>query len=330
MIISRAPLRISLFGGGSDLPSYTNIAQGAVLNFSIDKYVYIVLHQNFLENIQLKYSQTENVADVSQIKHPIFRETLTLLGLKDSVEIGSFADVPASGTGLGSSSAFTVALIRAIHEYQGVFSTKPEIASLACKIEIDKCKDPIGRQDQWASALGGVNKLGFSGDKVDYESIKIGGNQTESFSKRMLLFHIGGSRDSHKILKQQGESISKNSPNFKTLTKMVELVDIAKSSLENSDIDHVGQLLDETWHLKKSINVGISGTEIDEIYEIAKSNGALGGKLLGAGGAGFMLFISRIGHEDQLINALRSFRYVPFNIENKGVEIVFSKGGKTV
>jgi D-glycero-alpha-D-manno-heptose-7-phosphate kinase len=327
MIISRAPLRISLFGGGSDLPSYTNIAKGAVLNFSIDKYVYVVLHQNFFENIQLKYSQSENVENAKLIKHPIFRETLLLLGLNDSVEIGSFADVPASGTGLGSSSAFTVALIRAIHEYQGIVSTKSEIATLACEVEIGRCKDPIGRQDQWASALGGINKIEFLKDKVAFNSIEISANHKETFSKRMFLFYIGGSRESHKILKQQGESIKEGSITFKTLTKMVNLVDVAKGSIENGDFDHLGELLEETWRLKKSINDAISGNEIDDIYEIAKRNGAIGGKLLGAGGAGFMLFIPKTGFEDQLRKALHNFRYLPFDIENNGVEIVFSKGG---
>jgi D-glycero-alpha-D-manno-heptose-7-phosphate kinase len=326
MIISRAPLRISLFGGGSDLPSYSNIAKGAVLNFSINKYVYIALHQNFLENIQLKYSQSENVKEASEIKHPIFRETLLMLGLNDSVEIGSFADVPASGTGLGSSSAFTVALIRAIHEYQGIVSTKAEIATMACEIEINRCKDPIGRQDQWASALGGINKIEFIKDKVEFQPIKLNALQAESLSKRLYLFHVGGTRDSHKILKQQGVSIRENSSTFKTLTRMVELVEVAKTSIEESEYDYLGELLDETWKLKKSINKEISGNQIDEIYEIAKRNGAIGGKLLGAGGAGFMLFIPKSDSEERLLKALQNFRHVPFKIENNGVEIVFSKG----
>jgi D-glycero-alpha-D-manno-heptose-7-phosphate kinase len=205
-------------------------------------------------------------------------------------------------------------------------STKPEIANIACEIEINRCKDPIGRQDQWASALGGINKIEFLKDKVEFQPIELNAIQMESFSKRMYLFHVGGTRDSHKILKQQGASIRDDSSTFKTLTRMVNLVDVAKSSIEQNDFDNLGELLDETWRLKKSINPGISGNQIDEIYEIAKSNGAIGGKLLGAGGAGFMLFIPKIGSEDQLLKALQDFRHVPFSIEHNGVEIVFSRG----
>lgn len=325
MIISRAPLRISLFGGGSDLPSFSNIRPGAVISFSINKYVYIVLHPNFFGQIQLKYSKSELVENPEQIVHPIFRETLLMLGMNQPVEIGSFADVPATGTGLGASSSFTVALIKAVSIFQGAKLTKEAIASMACEIEINRCKDPIGKQDQWASALGGINRIIFNRDEVTSSKITLTENQITVFQSRMLLFFIGGTRNAHEILRAQADAVRTNLAKFEILTKMVEHVEIAEKALKKSDYSQVGELLNETWCLKKSLTPAISNSRIDDIYSIAMKNGALGGKLLGAGGAGFMLFIAKEGMELNLLNALSFLQHIPFQIDHAGSEIIFSE-----
>lgn len=325
VIISRAPLRISLFGGGSDLPSYSNLQPGAVLSFSINKYVYIVLHPNFLGQIQLKYSKSELVNEPSQIAHPIFRETLLMLNMNQPLEIGSFADVPATGTGLGASSSFTVALIKAVSTFQGVLLSKEEIARIACEIEIDKCNDPIGMQDQWASSMGGINRFVFDRHLVNVNQINLEKGQLASFQNTMMLFYVGGERNAHKILASQAEAIRTNLVAFKALSKMVEIVDIAEVALRNSEYSILGELLNESWHIKKSLTPAISNARIDEIYRIAIQNGASGGKLLGAGGAGFMIFIVKEGMQGNLLDALKFLRHIPFQIEHKGAEIIFSE-----
>lgn len=326
MIVSRAPLRVSLFGGGSDLPGYSNKNIGAVLNFTINKYVYIAIHRNFQNVIQLKYSQSETVSNPEKIVHPIFRETFLMLGMKDAVEIGSFADVPASGSGLGSSSAFTAALIKAIRQFQNIEISSAEVAQIACEIEINRCKDPIGRQDQWASANGGINIFEFYKDKVTKIPLDISAQGMENFSERFLLFYIGGTRNSHQILREQNNLLTQNSATFRRMAKMVELVYESRTLIVNADYDQLGILLDEAWKLKRAISSGISDSKIDSIYEKAKLNGAIGGKLLGAGGAGFMIFIPKKGYEQQLISALKDYRHVPFEIDKFGAKIVYSEG----
>ena len=287
--------------------------------------MYIVLHPNFIGKIQLKYSKSELVDKPSEILHPIFRETLLMLNMNQPVEIGSFADVPATGTGLGASSSFTVALIKAVSVFQGVLLSKDEIARMACEIEIDKCNDPIGMQDQWASSLGGINRIVFDRQQVSSNQINLEDAHLAAFQKRMMLFYVGGERNAHEILASQAEAIRTSKVKFEALTKMVEIVEIAEIALKNSEYSALGDLLNETWQIKKSLTPAISNPRIDEIYRIALQNGAIGGKLLGAGGAGFMIFIVKEGMQLNLLDALKVLRHIPFQIEHAGAEVIFSE-----
>lgn len=320
MIITRTPFRISFAGGGSDLPSFYRRHTGAVLSTAIDKYMYIVLHPFFQKDkIQLKYSKNELVGDVNDIRHPIFREVLKEYGLS-GIDINSIADVP-SGTGLGSSSSFTVGLLNAVRAYLGKASGAGALGAMACDVEINKVGSPIGKQDQYAAAYGGLNLITFHGDEsVVVERIIMNRAKKKELERNLFMFYLGGKHSANEILKRQQEAIS-NDDKFEVQKKMVQLAYDLKDRLENNDIDAMGTILHEGWLMKKSLTNGITSDVIDTLYNKGIKAGATGGKLLGAGGAGFMLFYcpgSR--HEDFLVNMCGESE-MKFNFDDQGSKI---------
>lgn len=288
MLIAQGPLRVSLFGGGSDLPAFLEHHDGAVLSFAIDRRIFIVGHPfTHREGIVLKYSKNEDVENAIELQHPIAREILHRYNIND-IDIAVMADVPA-GTGLGSSSSFTVAFLAFVRHLCNIPSTPVDLAREACEVEIEILKEPIGYQDQWASALGGVNVLRFQGKEVEVESIGVDAVSLQNLQQNLYLVPIGKPRSASDLLAKQGKSIQPGSSTQKVTQKMVGLVDQGKAALIH-DIDAIGPLLDEAWALKRSLASAISNPEIDAAYELGLKSGATGGKLLGAGGSGYLAF----------------------------------------
>ena len=289
MIISRTPFRISFAGGGSDLPSFYRKEAGAVLSTSIDKYMYIAIHPFFDERkIQLKYSKTELVDRIDDINHPIFREVLKMYNLT-GVDLNSIADIP-SGTGLGSSSSFTVGLLNAVRTYLGKATSGEKLGALACDVELNKVGSPIGKQDQYAAACGGLNFITFYGDEtVNVEKIIMQPEKKKELDENLIMVFVGGEHSANAILKRQAEAIGEQKK-FDTQKAMVRLAYELRTCLEKNLLDDFGRILHEGWLMKKSLASGISTGIVDELYERGIQAGALGGKLLGAGGAGFILF----------------------------------------
>lgn len=277
-------------GGGSDLPNFYEKDFGEVISCSINQYIYLVLNKPFNNEIRLSYSKTEIVKSRSEILHPLFREALLEVGPSDNIEIGSFADVPDTGTGLGSSSSFTVALIAGLKEFQDQKISPKEIAALACKVELNRCKDPIGKQDQFASALGGLNKFRFNPDgSVLVSKQAISSENLILLQNSLYLIHLGFARSSNDILRTQNELLETNPKVFENVKRIRNLVDDMLFALNSLDIKIIGELLEESWEIKKQLSAGISNKQIDEIFFLLKSWGSSGGKLLGAGGGGFLL-----------------------------------------
>ena len=322
MIISRTPFRISFAGGGSDLPSFYRREIGAVLSTSIDKYMYIAIHPFFDKRmIQLKYSKTELVEDINDIHHPIFREVLKMYNLK-GVDLNSIADIP-SGTGLGSSSAFTVGLLNAVRAYIGKATSGEKLGQLACDIEIDKVGSPIGKQDQYAAACGGLNFITFYGDEtVNVEKIIKNSDEKKKLEDNLMMVFVGGEHSANAILKKQAVAIS-DSKKFETQKQMVRLAYQLRSSLENNQLDDFGYILHEGWLMKKTLTSGISTEIVDEIYDKGIRSGALGGKLLGAGGAGFILFYCPKERQDDFRTQMGNMDEMCFHFDDFGSKIIY-------
>lgn len=322
MIISRTPFRISFAGGGSDLPAYYRREPGAVLSTTIDKYMYVAIHPFFDKHkIQLKYSKTELVGSVDEIRHPLFREVLRMYGLQ-GVDLNSIADIPA-GTGLGSSSAFTVGLLHAVRTYLGKATSGEKLGELACDLEINRVGSPIGKQDQYAVAVGGLNMMTFYGDEtVDVKKIIMPPGKKRELEENLFLYYVGGEHDANDILRKQQSEISQEAK-FRTQRSMVELVSRLKESLENGLVDDMGPLLHEGWLLKKSLTRGISNAGIDDLYECGMRAGATGGKLLGAGGAGFLLFYCPAERREAFKIRMQGFSEMPFRFDNYGSKIIY-------
>ncbi len=321
MIITRAPFRVSFCGGGSDLPSFYEKYGGCVLSTTIRKYMYLTLHNYFYKDqIVLKYSQTETVKSYEDIQHKYFRECLRSMDIT-GVEISSAADIPA-GTGLGSSSSFTVALLQLLYTYKGEFISKYKLAKDACDLEINKLKEPIGKQDQFAAAFGGLNYYEFLPNGfVNVEPIIMEARSYKKLEKRLMMFYLGGTHSASIILKEQSENM-KNIDKAKIQCQMCKLTRILRDELQKNNIDTLGELLNENWELKKSLAKNISNTLIDGVYESAIKAGATGGKLLGAGGQGFMLFYVPEGRQEAVEKSLADFRKMDFEMDNSGASII--------
>jgi D-glycero-alpha-D-manno-heptose-7-phosphate kinase len=291
MIIVRSPLRITLGGGGTDLPSYYREHEGFLVAAAIDRYVYITIHQTFQSGFIIKYSQLERVERREDIHHPIVREALALTGVTDKVEITSMADIPA-GTGLGSSGSFTTALLRALHAHQKTIISTQDLAEQACHIEIERLREPIGKQDQFIAAYGGVTCFRFNtSDTVEVWPAAVSAETLYNLEDGLVMFFTGTSRSASAILKDQDDrSKSKESAIIDNLHYVKDLGLRSLKALESGDLRKFGALMDEHWHHKKKRSGAMSNPEIDKWYELAMRNGALGGKLIGAGGGGFLLF----------------------------------------
>lgn len=321
MIITRAPFRVSFCGGGSDLPSFYEKYGGCVLSTTIRKYMYLTLHNYFhKDQIRLKYSKTETVKSYDEIEHKYFKQCLMDFGIM-GVEISSMADIPA-GTGLGSSSSFTVALLHLLHTYNGKYVSKYKLAKDSCKLEIEKLGEPIGKQDQFAAAFGGLKFYEFqSNGFVNVEPIIMDSQSYKTLENNILMFYLGGIHSASAILKEQSQNV-KTVDKAKVQKRMCELTRILKEELQRNNVDAMGELLHENWMLKKELASRISNHLIDETYEKAMNAGALGGKLLGAGGAGFMIFYVKPEMQKKVRTALSHLRNMDFEMDNSGASIV--------
>lgn len=324
MIISRSPLRISLGGGGTDLPSYYHEQEGFLISAAIDKYVYITLHKTFKKEIILKYSKMENVKDAEKIKHPIFREAIKMLGMEDyPMEICSMADIPG-GTGLGSSSTFTTALLKALHTAKGDIVSTRTLAEEACEIEINRLNQPIGKQDQYISAYGGITCMTFQkNDYVWVEPLKISRETFYNLEDNLVLFFTGFTHTAGNILKQQDvASKEKDKKMIENLNFIKDLGIQSRKAFEDGDLDTFADIMNVHWEHKKKRSGEMSNSQIDEWYETARKNGALGGKLIGAGGGGFLMFYAQ--DKRKLRHAMKEvgLEEVRFRFEMEGTKIL--------
>lgn len=322
MIISRTPLRISFAGGGSDLPSYYTKHGGAVLSTTIDKYIYIAVHRYFSSNQSLlKYSKTELVTNNDEIQHPLFRECMKHVDVT-GLDISSMADVPA-GTGLGSSSAFAVSLLNVLHAYKHEAVSAEYLASTACDIEINRLGDPIGKQDQYAAAYGGLNFIRFNYDgSVDVQKIVMDSAVKAQLERNLILLYTGTKHSASAILKEQGKEMQRLDKQ-QVMHKMVEMAYELKNVLEHNQIDDFGRILNEGWLLKRSLANSISNPLVDNLYAQGMAAGALGGKLLGAGGAGFVLFYCPEEKQETFRQQMSAYTEMPFKFENYGSKIIY-------
>lgn len=325
MIISQTPLRISFVGGGTDLRSFYQKEDGMVLSTSIDKYVYIVVKERFDDKIYINYSEKERVSDISEIKHDLVREAMKKAGIRSGVEITTLADIPSTGSGLGSSSSVAVGLLNALYHFSGTQVTAEQIAREACEIEIDICKKPIGKQDQYIAAFGGLNTITFHPDEsVSVTRLSIFNNNILRFGSHLLLFFTNKTRSADVILKKQKEDTESKR---EVLNKMRNIVGRASNFIIEGEFNEVGRLMHENWLLKKSLVTTISNPDIDLMYEKALSAGALGGKICGAGGGGFLLLYVPKDKQDAVRSILKEFRELPFMLDSFGSRIIFNIRG---
>ena len=321
MIISRTPLRVSFSGGGTDLPAFYQLEPGAVVSTAIKKYIYIIVNERFDNTIRVSYNKTEIVSSVDEIKHPIVREALKLVGIDQGVEIVSVADIPA-GTGLGSSSSFTVGLLNALYAYKGCLKTAEELASEACHIEIDILGSPIGKQDQYIAAYGGICYIQFNPDETVCVTPLIVRKQVkELLEQRLLMYYVGNSHNATNILSEQ-KANTRQEDKFRNLKEMRGLaLEIRECLLNGFDPAGFGQILHQDWLLKRQLARGISDTFIDSCYNRALDAGALGGKLLGAGGGGFLLICCLPEKWSAVKQALNGLKAVKVSLEPEGSKI---------
>lgn len=323
MIISQTPLRMSFVGGGSDLPSFYRRHGGAVLSTAIDKYVYISANPKFDGGIRLAYSQTEEVERLDLIQHRLFRAAFETLGIKGGVEVTTTADIPSRGTGLGSSSTFTVGLLNVMSAYLGRTATPEELAEMACHIEIEKCGEPIGKQDQYAAAYGGLNLIVFNpDDTVDVRPVNLAAGVQEALQRRLLIFYTGVNRSASAILKSQNEAVANQGTTRANLRRMVELAYQLRDELEAGRLESFGDILKENWALKKQLSEGISNPSIEAWHDAGVAAGAGGGKLLGAGAGGFLMFYAKPERHAAIARAV-GLRQVKFGFARHGARILF-------
>jgi D-glycero-alpha-D-manno-heptose-7-phosphate kinase len=326
MIIARSPLRISLGGGGTDLPSYYENHGGFLIAAAIDRYVYLTLHETFVADLIVKYSELERVPDATQLKHPIIREAFGMLGISgQSLELTSMADIPA-GTGLGSSGSFTTALLKALHAYKKNLVHPAELAAQACEIEMVRLREPIGKQDQYIAAYGGITCFKFlQNGKVEAWPLKLSDETRDNLEDNLLLFFTGYSRSASAILKEQDQkSKSADAGMIENLHFVKDLGLQSQRALESGNLHEFARLMDVHWQRKKERSGGMSNPKINEWYDLAMASGALGGKLIGAGGGGFLMFYA--DDKAKLRHAMRSvgLKEVRFRFDFEGTKLVIS------
>ncbi len=322
MIISRTPLRVSFFGGGTDIDEFSVAAPsgGLVVSAAINKYVYVTINRRFDDRIRISYSSMEDVDSVSKIQHGLVREALRLTGIESGVEITTIADIPGRGTGLGSSSSVTVGLLNAMHAFQGRKTSKEQLAEEACKIEIEIMGAPIGRQDQYAASYGGVNSIRFGRKGVSVEPMEIGNDMLAEISSNFTLVFTGMTRSASKVLAEESED---EGDKGRRMREIRDHADQAVMMFQNGDLDSLGALLNDTWIAKRGISSMITNPSIDELYGRVMSSGAKGAKLLGAGNGGFLLVYGENGLRETLQRELGpNFRIFPLEIDFSGSRII--------
>jgi len=324
MIISKTPFRISFMGGGSDLKSFYKDEPGIVISTSIDKYIYLSMHKYFHDNKSIiKYSETEIINNINQIKHNLIREVFKKYSI-NNVDFNSISDIPG-GTGMGSSSAFTVGLINLCSNYNKNPIPNYELAKVACEIEIDILKEPIGKQDQYGCAFGGIKCIMFNpDDSVEISPILLDSSKIRKLDNNLLLFYTNINRSASEILSKQNKNTQRSSNHRENLKTMTILAKDLLKEFQKGNTDVLGKYLNESWTIKQKMASGISNPELDYIYKTAIENGAEGGKLLGAGGGGFFLFYCEKNKQEKLRNALSNYKELKFNFEFQGSQIIFN------
>jgi D-glycero-alpha-D-manno-heptose-7-phosphate kinase len=325
MILTKTPFRISLAGGGSDLPAFYRQRAGAVLTSTVDKAMYIAIHPYFHDKIRIKYSRLEDVSSISDIQHPLVRECLRQVAIKRGMEIASFADVPA-GTGMGSSSAFTVGLLHALYARSGTRPSALRLAEEACVIELERVQEPIGKQDQYSVACGGINFIRFRPDgSVEVEPVNCSVQTRDALSQRLMLFYVGKERPAGSILAEQSRNMA-DKDKFNQVVQMVDLAEALRGALERNNLDSLGDILDQGWRLKRGLASGITNSLIETSYRRGREAGAEGGKLLGAGAAGFLLLSCRPEKQQQVRQALAGLREMSIALTAEGSQLLLDDG----
>lgn len=322
MIITQTPLRIGLLGGGTDLPSYYMEHGGRVLNAAIDKYIYVIVKQRFDNEIYVNYSKKEIVSRVEELEHELVREAMLMTGVRSGVEITTLADIPSSGSGLGSSSSVTVGLLHALFAYRGRQVSAEELAERACMIEIERCGKPIGKQDQFIAALGGIRDLRFGpGDTVTSDEVALDTASRLALQEQIMLFYTGITRKADSILTEQNSNVSARLPQ---LDQLRDLAGFALERLRSGDVDAIGPALRESWEAKRKLASGVSNPDVDSAVSRALEAGATGVKLTGAGGGGFLLVICPMEHQRAVRCALGEMRELPIRFDRLGSRVVLN------
>ena len=323
MIISQTPLRIGLLGGGTDLPGYYREHGGRVLNCAIDKYVYVIVKQRFDDDIYVNYSKKEIVSRVDDLEHELVREAMHMAGVVNGVEITTLADIPSGGgSGLGSSSAVTVGLLQALFAYQGRQVSAEELAERACTIEIERCRKPIGKQDQYIAALGGIRDIRFGpGDEVVAQELGLSAVGRRALQQQIMLFYTGVTRSADSILVEQRANIESTRPQLDLLR---DLAGFAAGRLRNGDVDAIGPAMRESWEAKRKLATGVSNDEVDAAVTRALDAGASGAKLTGAGGGGFLLVICPMERQRAVRENLAGMRELPIKLDHLGSRVVLN------
>jgi D-glycero-alpha-D-manno-heptose-7-phosphate kinase len=322
MIITQTPLRIGLLGGGTDLPDYYREHGGRVLNCAIDKYIYVIVKQRFDEEIYINYSKKEIVSRVEDIEHELVREAMLMTGVRKGVEITTLADIPSAGSGLGSSSAVTVGLLHALFAYQGRQVSAAELAERACVIEIERCGKPIGKQDQYIAAYGGIRDLRFGpGEDVIAEELDLPIADRRALQQQIMLFYTGITRKADMILAEQNKNISTTGPQLDLLR---DLAGYAVQRLRHGDVDAIGPAIRESWELKRKLASGVSNDLVEMSVARSLDAGASGVKLTGAGGGGFLLVICPMERQRVVRESLQHLRELPVTLDRLGSRVVLN------
>jgi D-glycero-alpha-D-manno-heptose-7-phosphate kinase len=324
MIISRTPLRISFAGGGSDLPAFYRQGPGAVVSTAINKYIYITVNLKFDHKIRASYSRTEMVDTVDQLQHELIREALKLVDIGGAIEITSISDIPSQGTGLGSSSTYTVGLLNALYAYRHHSAGAERLAREACYIEIDRCGKPIGKQDQYIAAYGGLQFIRFNPDESVFVDVVVCAPETKrKLEDGLLLLYTGLVRSSADILSEQSRNTQADEAKRNSLRRMVNLAEQMREALLRDDLGGFGEVLHSGWMEKRKLASGISKPSIDEWYSRARAHGAIGGKILGAGGGGFLLLYAPPERHGEICDALPELRPIDFSFSPQGSKLIY-------
>ncbi len=324
MVIVKAPLRISFAGGGSDIPQFYLEHGGATLSTAINKYVYVTVSKHFHDDqLRVSYSKTENVSHLDELEHTRVREALRHLGISSGLEIVTLADIPSKGTGLGSSSSFLVGLLRALYAHRGQTVSEQQLADEACRIEIEVLKEPIGKQDQYIASFGGFKFIQYlSSGHIQVDCVLTREETLRDLEDSLLLFYTGIQRTAHHVLREQVQGFSEEK-NIQTLKEMAGMAKTLKHDLENGKLEDFGRVLHEGWLLKRSLAKTITNSEIDAMYDAARQNGALGGKILGAGGGGFLMVFAPPDSHEGIKKALCKYKEMEIKFDPEGSKVLF-------